>query len=163
MTEETTTYTASPVKGEAVVLNAEIYDSLYNMFNSKSEEDHVMARLILNTCDIKKSIYWIWLLARRGGWNLVNKMVYLRTKASREFRDKSRLFHISQKSPKEFAYWLEKEGWMTPEFYKYLEEAILKTIKIQTSNEFYDVTIKIKEKYKHLPENTELITFKTEE
>ncbi len=150
--------TASPINGEAVVINEEIYNSLITMFKSSNEEDHLMARLILNTCDIKKSIYWIWLLARSGGWNVLNKMVYLRTKASRNFRDLSRIFHIYSKSPREFATFLENEKWLTPEIYQYLEEAIINTTCSQVRNRFYDVTIKIKDEYKHLASNTEIIT-----
>jgi hypothetical protein len=154
--EDKKVITASPVKGEAVVLNEEIGQSLAKMLGSNDEADWKMAQLILNTCDIEKSIYWIWQLSRKSWY--ANRMVNLRTKASRNFRDQSRLFHISQKSERPFAEFLNTQGWLTPEIYQKLEEEIIERIETQCSNTFYDVVITVKEKYKHLALNVEPIT-----
>lgn len=154
--EDKKVITASPVKGEAVVLNLEIGQSLTKMLGSNDEADHKMAQLILNTCDIEKSIYWIWQLSRKSWY--ANRMVNLRTKASRNFRDQSRLFHISQKSERPFAEFLNTQGWLTPEIYQKLEEEIIERTETQCSNTFYDVVITVKEKYKHLALNVEPIT-----
>jgi len=154
--EDKKVITASPVKGEAVVLNEEIGQSLAKMLGSNDEADHKMAQLILNTCDIEKSIYWIWQLSRKSWY--ASRMVNLRTKASRNFRDQSRLFHISQKSERPFAEFLNTQGWLTPEIYQKLEEEIIERIETQCSNTFYDVVITVKEKYKHLALNVEPIT-----
>lgn len=153
--EDKKVITASPVKGEAVVLNQEISESLVKMLNSNDEADHKMAQLILNTCDIEKSIYWIWLLSRKSWYT--SRMVNLRTKASRNFRDHSRLFHIAQKSERPFAEFLDSQGWLTPEIYQKLEEEIVERTETQCSNRFYDVVITVKEKYKHLALNVEPI------
>lgn len=148
--------TASPI-GEAVIINEEIYESLLTMFSSSDEENHLMGRLILNTCDIKKSIYWIWKLSKKG-WHIANRMVYLRTKASRTFRDLSRLYYISGKDAREFAKWLINEKWMTQEIYQYLETDILKLTFSQCKNSFYDVTISIKDEYKDLAKHQGQLT-----
>ena len=153
--EDKKVITASPVKGEAVVLNEEISQSLAKMLSSNDEADWKMAQLILNTCDIEKSIYWIWQLSRKSWYS--NRMVNLRTKASRNFRDHSRLFHISQKSERPFAEFLNTQGWLTPEIYQKLEEEIIERTETQCSNTFYDVVITVKEKYKHLALNVEPI------
>ena len=153
--EDKKVITASPVKGEAVVLNEEIGQSLTKMLGSNDEADHKMAQLILNTCDIEKSIYWIWQLSRKSWY--ANRMVNLRTKASRNFRDQSRLFHITQKSERPFAEFLNTQGWLTPEIYQKLEEEIIERTETQCSNTFYDVVITVKEKYKHLALNVEPI------
>jgi hypothetical protein len=147
--------TASPVKGEAVVLNEEISQSLAKMLGSNDEADWKMAQLILNTCDIEKSIYWIWQLSRKSWYS--SRMVNLRTKASRNFRDESRLFHICNKSERPFAEFLNTQGWLTPEIYQKLEEEIIERTETQCSNTFYDVVITVKEKYKHLALNVEPI------
>ena len=68
--------------------------SLALMLMSRDTADHKMAQLILNTCDIEKSIYWIWKLSRQAS----NIMVNLRTKAGRNFKEHSRLFLISTKA-----------------------------------------------------------------
>jgi hypothetical protein len=154
--EDKKVITASPVKGEAVVLNLEISQSLAKMLGSNDEADWKMAQLILNTCDIEKSIYWIWQLSRKSWYS--SRMVNLRTKASRNFRDQSRLFHISQKSERPFAEFLNTQGWLTPEIYQKLEEEIIERTETQCSNTFYDVVITVKEKYKHLALNVEPIT-----
>lgn len=153
--EDKKVITASPVKGEAVVLNLEISQSLAKMLSSNDEADWKMAQLILNTCDIEKSIYWIWQLSRKSWY--ATRMVNLRTKASRNFRDHSRLFHISQKSERPFAEFLNTQGWLTPEIYQKLEEEIIERTETQCSNTFYDVVITVKEKYKHLALNVEPI------
>jgi hypothetical protein len=145
--------TASPIQGEAVVLNEEIAKSLAKMLSSKDEADHKMAQLILNTCDIEKSIYWIWKLSKGA----CNQMVNLRTKASRNFRNHSRLFYIYQKSERFFAEHLNSQGWLTPEIYQYLEQDIIQRTVNQCSNTFYDVDIKIKDEYKHLTGNPDFI------
>lgn len=150
--EDKKVLTASPV-GEAVILNEETAKSLAAMLKSNDEADHKMAQLILNTCDIEKSIYWIWQLARYYS----NRMVNLRTKASRTFRDHSRLFFISQKGQRAFAEFLANQGWLTPDIYQKLENDILKATKLQCNNKFYDVTLKIKDEYKHLTPNVEPI------
>ena len=153
--EDKKVITASPVKGEAVVLNEEISQSLAKMLSSNDEADWKMAQLILNACDIEKSIYWIWQLSRKSWYS--TRMVNLRTKASRNFRDHSRLFHISQKSERPFAEFLNTQGWLTPEIYQKLEEEIIERTETQCSNTFYDVVITVKEKYKHLALNVEPI------
>ncbi len=103
-----------------------------------------MAQLILNTCDIQKSIYWIWKLARHGSHNMVN----LRTKASRSFRDKSQLFYIAHLTSTRFANHLAGKDWLTSEIYQTLEEEIIKEAANKVSNVFYDVELTIKDKYK---------------
>jgi hypothetical protein len=140
---------ATPLKdGEAApILDQEKHDTLLGMLKSGDEGNHKIAQLILNTCDIEKSIYWIWRITKTAGhWNMVN----LRTKASRAFRDKSELFNISNKSHLVFAEWLIVKDWMTSEIYQKLEDEILNTLSRQQKNRFYDVTIRIRDKYKDL-------------
>lgn len=144
---------ATPLKnGEpAPILTEETYNTLKGMLSSADEGNHKMAQLILNTCDIEQSIYWIWRLVREvGNWRMVN----LRTKASRAFRDMSELFNIGSKAHLSFAEWLIQKDWMTPEIYQLLEQRILDTLTHQQRNKFYDVTITIKDEYKHLPFTT---------
>lgn len=137
---------ATPLKdGEiAPILNEETYNTLKGMITSRDEGNHKMAQLILNTCDIQKSIYWIWKLARHGSHNMVN----LRTKASRSFRDKSQLFYIAHLTSTRFATHLAGKDWLTSEIYQTLEEEIIKEAANKVSNVFYDVELTIKDKYK---------------
>jgi hypothetical protein len=108
-----------------------------------------MAQLILNTCDIQKSIYWLWKMTREG-W-IINNMVNLRTKASRSFRDLSNLFAIYSMGPLRFAEFCNNKGWLTSEIYMRLEYDIIETLSGKFNNTFYDVDFKIKNKYEHLP------------
>lgn len=137
---------ATPLKdGEtAPILNEETYNTLKGMLTGRDEGNHKMAQLILNTCDIQKSIYWIWKLARHGSHNMVN----LRTKASRSFRDKASLFHISHLNSTRFAKYIASKDWLTSEIYQRLEEEIVKEAALRVSNDFYDVELTIKDKYK---------------
>lgn len=151
---------ATPLKnGEAApILNEETYNTLKGMLASNDEHDHKMAQLILNTCDIKKSIYWIWKLCQK----YISRMINLRTKASRELRDKAHLYYIYGSSPIKFAEFLDKQGWITPEIYKHLESSIVSHVLTQVKNRFYNVEITIKDKYKDLPETVTPISRKDE-
>lgn len=148
---------ASPTKtGEATILDEDTYNSLLSMLKYNNEEDHKMAQLVLNTCDIQKSIYWIWKLAR----HYASRMVNLRTKASRYFRDNSDLFHIWGLSGPKFVEHLQRKSWLTPEIYQLIEKDTLERLKRQCHNKFYDVTIQVKDEYKYLVANSNPINFK---
>ena len=138
--------TASPVQGEALIIDEEKAKSLALMLMSRDTADHKMAQLILNTCDIEKSIYWIWQLSRKAP----DLMVNLRTKAGRNFKEHSRLFLISTKAGRPFAEFLRTQGWLTPEIYQYLEKDIIEKNLSQVYNTFYDVELRIKDEYRHL-------------
>lgn len=155
---DTQTKTASPVIGEAVILDAESTKALYTMFKSNDLADHKIGQLILNTCDVEKSIYYIWQLARSLD---PTRMVNLRTKASRNFRDQARLFFICQKGPRNFSEFLTTQGWNTPEIFKKLEDDVIIGTIGQCRNKYYDVTLTIKEEYKHLALNVEPINIET--
>ena len=151
---------ASPTKtGEATILDEGSYTALLSMLKSSNEEDWKMAQLVLNTCDIQKSIYWIWKLAQ----HYASRMVNLRTKASRYFRDNSDLFHIWGISGPKFVEHLERKSWLTPEIYQIIEEETIERVKYQSQNKFYNVTIQVKDEYKHLVANSNPINFKKDE
>jgi hypothetical protein len=142
---------ATPLKdgGSAPVLDEETYNTLLGMLKSNDEGNHKMAQLILNTCDIQKSIYWLWKITREG-W-ITNNMVNLRTKASRSFRDLSNLYSICNMPPLRFAEFCNNKSWLTSEIYMKLEDDIIETLSNKFTNTFYDVDFKIKNKYEHLP------------
>lgn len=127
------------------VLTEHEYSTLQKMLASKDPEDHTMAQAILNQCDVPKSIYWIWKLAR----NYSSQMVYMRTKASREFSRESGLFEIAWMKATFFALRLIKKGQLTPEIYQHLKPEILDELASRNSaNNFYDMHITIKDEYK---------------
>jgi len=152
---------ATPLKdGEAAtILDEEKYHTLTRMFKSKDETDHKMGQLILNTCDLGKSIYWIWELARAG---YCYRMVNLRTKAGRYIKEKLELYHLGGKSHLSFAEYCNRRGWLTPEIYHKLEDKVIDSVHNQFKNTFYDVAFKVKDKYQHLPINKSEITVKYE-
>lgn len=143
-----------PTKVGTVLTESE-YETLDKMLKSSDEGDHRVAQAILNQCNIKESIYWIWCLSKQ----LSNRMVYLRTKSSREFRDQSKLFAISWMKPTAFALHLHIKGWMTEEIYQRLKPGILDELVNRNRNDnFYDIHVTIKDQYKQYdPENTDTV------
>lgn len=137
------------------VITEKEYNSLKSMLESKDEGDHKIAQAILNQCNVEKSIYWIWRLADRHA----SRMVYLRTKASREFRDSCDLFGISYKDNYSFLKWLARRQWLTPEIFSYVKEDLLKELKCAFSdrNFFHNIHVELKEDFKHLDTNDSLI------
>lgn len=143
------------------ILNEETYQSLYKMLNSNNPEDHVMAQQILVRVNVEKSIYWIYKLASTY---YTARMVNLRTKLGRQFRDSSNLFVLGGMIPVRFLRHIDSKGWLTPEIFQRVEQDVIKDYKKNilqlTATNFYDVTIKIKDQYVSLANNTNEISFK---
>jgi hypothetical protein len=159
--EETATYVplvACPLKKGAapIVLDKEMYEGLHSLLNSNDQEDHRMAQLTLNGCDIQKSIFWLWRLAKKHSARMVN----LRTKASRFLQTTADLPSIRGMNETDFGEWLIDKDWMTQEIFQVLEPYILQDLKDQCDNQYYDVTVRLKEEYQHLTPNNKDISFK---
>lgn len=148
----TTTITKTVPAKVGTVLTEQEYSTLYKMVASSDEGDHRMAQALLNQCDIQKSIYWIWRLSKPNA----NNMVYLRTKASREFAKSSDLFNISWMKATAFALHLIKTKWLTEEIYQRLKPEIMDEMAERNKNgNFYEVHLVIKEQYREYdPEST---------
>lgn len=147
------TKVVSAIDTTTTILTEDSANTLNKMLGSKDPADHLVARQILNQLDVEKSIYWIWQLAK----NHNTRMVYLRTKASREFNTKAQVFTISYKKSLEFAEWLNNKKWLTHDIYQALKDDINKTMKDKLKNVFFDSHITIKDYYKELDPNNEII------
>jgi hypothetical protein len=151
MSTSTLTKKTAPAK-VGTVLTSQEYETLNKMLSSNDEGDHRMAQAILNQCDVQKSIYWIWKLSKKHA----SDMVYLRTKASRDFNKESNLFPISWQKATAFALGLIAKNWLTEEIYQYLKPEIMDELVARNKEaNFYDIHITIKEEYKEYdPEHT---------
>lgn len=150
----TSTLTKTVPAKVGTVLTSHEYETLDKMLSSRDEGDHRMAQAILNQCDVQKSIYWIWKLSKKNSSN----MVYLRTKASRDFRDATDLFSISWQKATAFALGLITKKWLTEEIYQYLKPEIMdELVKRNKDANFYEIHITIKEEYKEYDPNHTLI------
>ena len=137
------------------VLNKDTAATLTSMLKSKDEGDHKMAQLILNQIDIQKSIYWIWRISK-DSYNTY-RMVNLRTKASRKFRDDCELFTIASKQTSDFLKWLINKSWLTPEIYSYLLDDIIEDLRFRLGGmscaKMFNVAINLKDEYKQYDPN----------
>lgn len=140
------------VVNSTTLLTEESFNRLEGMLASSNEADHQVARQILNQLDIQANIMYIWKLSKR--WH--SRMVNLRTKASRKFRDDTNLFSISWMSSYRFAQWLEGKGWLTHERYQQLKGEILDLLKSKDDHQFYELHFTVKPKFKHLDPEQEL-------
>ena len=81
-------------------------------------------------------------------------MVNLRTKAGRKFRDESGLFLLSSYGIYNFACFLNRKDWLTPERFQMLKEDIVNHLSGRDDHTFYQLSFEIRDKYKHLdPDN----------
>ena len=152
MVEETITKTVPAKLG--TVLNEQDYDTLSKMLWSKDEGDHRMAQAILNQCDIKASIYWIWKLARSKASN----MVYLRTKASRTFEREAQLFTISHMKNTAFALNLHERDWLTPEIYMRIKLGVLDELVARNKEaNLYNIHVTIKDPFLEYDQEDQLL------
>jgi hypothetical protein len=125
------------------ILNEESYNRLKDMLGSSDPENHKMAQLILNQLNIRESIYYIWLLSK----NHSSRMVYLRTKAGREFQAACQLFGIAMMDEQQFAVWLRTRHWLNIDLYQKLKRGIRNRIGRDNTNPFYDFHITIKPEF----------------
>lgn len=135
------------------ILTEESYQTLKGMLSSSDEQNHKMAQLILNQLDIQASIFYIWQLAVEHA----SRMVNLRTKNSRKFRDECKLFSLAYQNQEEFAQYLLRKNWLTTEHYQKLMPEIKERIKKNHYNPFYNFHIQIKDEHKHLDQDDKLI------
>lgn len=150
---ETGTATVSGKTDTVKVLNEDSYNTLNGMLSSTDEGDHKLAQLTLNQVDVQASIYYIWMLARKHA----NRMVNLRTKASRAFSEEANLFRIAYYGPNEFAMFLERQKWITPQLYMLVVRGIKHDLAKTQKHHFYDLHATIKDEYKDL-DNTDTLT-----
>lgn len=143
---ETGTDTVSGKTDTVKVLNEDTYNTLNNMLSSRDPADHKLAQLILVQVDVEASIYFIWCLAKKH----VNTMVNLRTKLGREFAKNSHLFAIARHTPNEFAIFLKRQNWITPELYMLLVKGIKQEMAKDKKHYFYDLHATIKDEHKDL-------------
>ena len=134
-----------PPVGGATIIDENAYNTLVGIFKSGDQENFVIGQMILTSCNVKESIYYIWKLSNEV---YVNNLVNLRTKAGRKFRDDSHLFSISSMGHRNFAEFLLRQNWLTKDIFTLLEEEIIKTTERQVRNKFYDVKLELKDEYK---------------
>lgn len=101
----------SQVNPETTIITEANFRTLEAMIKSNDPADHLVAQMILVQVNVRKSIYWIWRLSKINP----NRMVNLRSKAGREFRDACGLFFICTKGTIGFTSWLIQQGWLTSE------------------------------------------------
>ena len=135
----------SPPLGGGIILDKDSYETILAMLKSEDRANHLMVQTMLTQCNVEKSIYWIWQLARNSYY--VHNMVNLRTKLGRKFRDDSSLFWLIGTSGKTFASYLKNRGWLTPWIWAQLKQKIYNTYKNSFNNEFYEVTLTLKPEY----------------
>lgn len=150
---EETIEKVSDVMSDTTILNENSYETLDKMLSSKDEADHKVAREILNQLKIRESIYYIYKLARKHS----HRMVYLRTKASRQFVKDTDLWNLSTTREWEFPIWLQKKGWLTTELFQKFKDYYLERVKQISRNEFYDIHVTIKDDYRDLDPYSEML------
>ena len=148
---------ASKVCVGTVITSVE-YESLEKMLASRDEGNHLVARKLLEGCDVQKSIYWIWKLAGDHSY----KMLYLRTKASREFdAECDGVYKLGWMDEEELAENLHARGWLTEEIFGYLKKGILDDISERARNSFFNITAEVGEsKKKYDPKDTPKLIYK---
>lgn len=150
METETTTDKTAPAK-LGTVLTEETYKSLDLMISSTDPENHKMAQLILNQCDVPKSIYWIWKLCGVNDYTRSERMVYRRTKASREFIKACDFEKLRWVKANEAVRYFQKKGWLTPEIYQLLKSQTIAELKeFNKHNLMYKVYFELKPEFKYL-------------
>jgi hypothetical protein len=154
-----TTNTAPQVNPGVSVITEETFETLKGMIKSSDPADHLVAQMILTQVDVQKSIYWIWKLA------IVNshRMVNLRTKAGRAFRDDSNLFYLSNASATGFGSWLVRRGWITDDIYQRIKKDLVNEAGYGCQSGFFEYSIALKDELKHLDPSASPIILKDED
>ena len=126
------------------IIDEELYEKLKAMFHSSDKGNYPIAEQILITCDIEKSIYYMWKLLKGDG---VIYKLNRRLKAIRNFLSNEHIRNISYKSHYNFTLYLKMKKLLTPEIWTILEPDVTKVVKLKCVNDFYDVELKLRDLY----------------
>lgn len=137
---------AVPVISGTAILTDESFATVKGMLSSNDEGNWKMAQLILNQLHIQSNIVRIRELARHYS----DRMVNLRTKASRKFRDDCSLFYISHTNNYEFVKWLERKNWLTTDIFQSFKEGIVKQLAMMDHHKYYRLSFEVRDEYRHL-------------
>lgn len=123
------------------IMDAALYETLKDMFNSRDKENYPIAEQILIDVDIEKSIYYLWKLLKGEG---VIYKLNRRLKRVREFANNKHIYFSSTRSTYNFALYLKDNELLTPEIWSMLESDIRDICQRKAENHFYDVELKVK-------------------
>ena len=140
----------APAKVSLKILSEQEYEGLAKLYASRNKDNKSLADAIMVQLDHEANIMYIWKLARKYNYDLMNR----RIKKHREFIADLDLYSLIGKDDKCFADYLIKRGWMTHERFMILKHSIINNI-IKVTNlkhSFYELKLsyELKPEYKHL-------------
>lgn len=131
--------------GKPVILDEEVYQSIYDYFNSEDEGNQKMGSEILSNCDIDKSLYWIWTLAREKQHVLNSQS---RFKNIRLFKSMSRWNDLAAMSEEDFIEYMFDKGLLTKEYFEKLWPIVARSYTKTLNSSIMTVSMEPSEKYK---------------
>ncbi len=130
--------------GKPVALDEDSYKSVLDMLGSKDESNHKMGAEILANCDIEKSLFWIWKLAREKQWVISGLS---RFKNIRLFIRMSKWSELGRMDSEEFAEYLHKRNMLTKEYFGELFPDVAKKYSNVLESSMLTLTVEPSQKY----------------
>jgi len=136
--------------GNQVVLDEDMYNSLDMMLSSPSKEDHLTAAKILFNCNVKDSIYYVWLLIKKHRYH-IDTSENNRLKEAKLFKSLVNWSHLDDLDNGGILIHLAKRGQLAQDvFYKLINEIVDdETDRASRKLDLTHITVEITPKYNY--------------
>ena len=128
-----------------LILDEQLVKDIATQVNSHNEEDNAMAAKILPTIDYESKYHLLWDLCGQIDNSLYK---YNRNKDVQYWKDMAQVSELSYKSAEDMILWLDEEGKLSQESFRYLEPIVRKEIRIENRS-LYVFKIQVKPEYRH--------------
>ncbi len=130
---------------KVIALDEDSYQSLKSMLESKDADNHKVSADILANCDIEKSMFWLWKLARKHSYD-VGK--YSQWKNIRLFMEKSNWYSLSGMNSEGFIKFMHTRGLLTAENFDVLIKDAAELYRGSLSTNLFNMVLTPVSKYR---------------
>ncbi len=144
--------------GKPIAIDESSFTSIMEMLESSDESNHKVASEILSNCDIDKSLFWIWKVARKCSWKVTGLSRFKNIRLFIEMSDFSTLACMNDEG---FIEYLYNKGLLTPEYFTALAPEAALRYKGMLASPVFSIILEPSDKYK--PFGEEQYSFPTAE
>ena len=139
-----------------LIVDKDSYESIRNMLASSDESNHKIGADVLSSCDIAKSLYWIWKLAAKYQSCVNNLSSY---KHIRLFIKKSDWNKVSSMDAEDYLEYAHKKGLLTSESFALVINDAAQLYAHRMSSDLFRIEMKPSSKYRSFSTGNEVFVF----
>ena len=139
----------------ASVIDEYTYDSVDSMLDSDDEESNIMGAEILANCNVSKSMFYIWKLARK----YYSRITSVHTKNIRLFEEQSELRVLYNLDEEHFIEHLHQKGLLTKEYFDLLIANASKNYNVTLNTSVFQIVVTPSDKYREYRDDNMIYEF----